>query len=120
MKILTSENPSVFAVEINEKVGIEQENQMLERVESILQKQDKIRVLVVLGEEAGWTVEAGLKDLKWVLSNLSRLDKIAVVADKKIITWLVEADAVFAKMIGIGEKAFATSEIEKAWQWIED
>ena len=76
----------MFAVEINEKIGIEQESQMLENVESILQKQDKIRVLVVLGEEAGWTVEAGLKDLKWILSNLSRLDKIAVVADKKVIT----------------------------------
>lgn len=119
INILPSSEPAIFAVEISGKLTIEQENEMLNKIEEMLKYHDKVSVLVVLGEDASWSIKAGLKDLKWILSNLTKLNKIAVVGDSKTIKWLVEADAVFAKMIGIGEKAFSSEELEQAWQWIE-
>lgn len=117
--ILPSTKPDIFAVEIYGKMNVEQENDMLVKMESILKNHKKLSLLVVLGKEVNWSVTSWLKDIKWILSHISKLDKIAVVADSKVITLLVEADAVFAKMFGIGEKAFATSELEQAWRWIE-
>lgn len=118
--ILPSTKPAIFAVEINGKINIEQENEMLKKVNEMLKYHEKVSILAVLGKDANWSVSAGLKDIKWVFNNISKLDKIAIVADSKVLTWLVEADAKFAKVIDIGEKAFATTELEQAWRWIEN
>ena len=77
-------------------------------------------VLVVLGEQASWGVKAGIEDLKWLVTHMKTVNKIAIVTESKVYKWLIALDSPFAKLVGIGENHFEPSKIEDAWKWIKD
>ena len=88
-------------------------------MEAALEMHAKVCVLLVLDPGAGWGARAGIDDIKWVLTHISKLEKIALVTDEKVWQWLVAIDSPFAKLVGISEKYFATDEIDQAWQWLK-
>lgn len=114
-----SEGP-FLGFEVTGKVSLEEEKKWIERVESAIDKHGKVSVLVVLNKQAGWGIEAGIEDLKWVMTHMKRLSKIAVVSESSIWKWLVSLDSPFAKMVGIGEKHFEPLKIKDAWSWIKE
>ena len=118
-ELLESEG-SVIGFEITGKVSLEEEKEWIEKIEKAFGKHGKVSVLVVLGEEASWGVKAGLEDLKWIMMNMKKLNKIAVISGSEIWKWLVALDSPFAKMVGIGEKHYDPSEIADAWKWIKE
>ncbi|WP_299471846.1 STAS/SEC14 domain-containing protein [uncultured Roseibium sp.] len=117
--ILPRSNGPVLGVEITGKIGIEQEKKLIAAAEDLIEKHDKISVLIVLGDHAFMSIEAATADVKWALTHMAHLHKVAIVADSKLIAALVAIDATFAKLAGIHEMHFATDEIETAWHWIE-
>jgi len=109
----------VLGVEVAGKVTIEQEKELISKVEELIEEHDKIGILVVLGDHVGISLEAAAADIKWVLTHMPHLNKIAIVTDSKLLAALVAVDATFARMVGIREKHFDKNEIETAWQWVE-
>jgi hypothetical protein len=103
-----SEGP-VLGFEITSKVSLEEEKEMIEKFEKALEEHDKVSALVVLGEEASFGVKAGIEDLKWIMKNMKKLNKIAVVSESP-----------FAKLVGISEKHFEPSELADAWTWVKE
>jgi len=63
--------------------------------------------------------KAGIEDVKWIITHMKKLHRIALVSDSNVWQWLVKIDSYFAKMVGIGEKYFDSSEIDKAWAWVK-
>ena len=114
-----SESP-VLGFEVTGKVSLEMEKELIGRIEKEIEKHDKISVLVVLGEQASWGVKAGIEDLKWLLTHMKQVNKIAIVTESKVYKWLIALDSPFAKLVGIGEKHFEPSKIEDAWKWVKD
>ena len=92
----------------------------IEKIEKEVEKHGKVSVLVVLGEQASWGIKAGIEDLKWLMTHMKQINKIAIVTDNKIYKWLITLDSPFARMVGIGEKHFDPSQIEDAWKWIKE
>ena len=107
-----------LAFEISARVSAEEEREWLLKIEEALKIHDRVSVLVVLTEQAGWGVKAGLEDLKWVLTHLKRLDKIAFVSESSVWKWLIALDSPFARLVGIKEKHFDLSDMDAAWSWI--
>jgi len=103
---------AVLGFEITSKVTLEEEKEWISRINDAIEKHGKLSALVILGEEAGWGIKAGIEDLKWIMTHMKSIDRIAIVSDSKVWKWLITIDAQFAKMVGIGEKHFETSEIE--------
>ena len=66
-----------------------------------------------------YPVNTRIEDLKWVMKNMKKLDKIAVVSDSNVWKWLVALDSPFAQLIGISEKHFELSELNDAWDWVK-
>lgn len=118
-KLPESEGP-FLGFEVTGKVSLEEEKEWIEKVQSVVDEHGKISVLVILDEKAGWGVEAGIEDLKWFMTHMKQLNKIAVVSESNIWKWLVNLDSPFAKMVGIGEKHFEPSKIKEAWSWIKE
>ncbi|MFC4995539.1 STAS/SEC14 domain-containing protein [Rubritalea tangerina] len=105
--------------EISGKIGPDQERLWIADMEAALEMHAKVCVLLVLDDGAGWGVNAGIDDIKWVFTHMSKLDRIAVVSDEKIWKWLVTVDSHFAKLVGIHEKHFTHAQLEEAWEWLK-
>lgn len=119
IKELPQSEASVIGIEINSKVSVEDQKIWAEKFDKAIEDHGKVSMLVVLGEEAGFGVKAGIEDLKWVMKNMKKLDKIAVVSDSNVWKWLVALDSPFAQLIGISEKHFELSELNDAWDWVK-
>ena len=118
-KLPESEGP-FLGFEVTGKVSLEEEKEWIERVQSVVDEHGKVSVLVILDEKAGWGVKAGIEDLKWFMTHMKQINKIAVVSESSVWKWLVSLDGPFAKMVGIGEKHFELSKIKDAWSWIKE
>lgn len=117
-KLSTSEG-RYLGYEIFGAVGSDQERLWIADIEATLELHKTVCVLLVLNDKAKWGVEAGVSDIKWVFSHMSKLDRIAVVTDEKIWKWLVTIDSQFAKLVGIGEKHFPLEQLNEAWSWLK-
>lgn len=65
-------------------------------------------------------IEAGIEDLKWIMTHMKQLNKIAIVSHSNVWKWLVTLDSPFAKMVGISEKHFEPSNMVDAWEWVRE
>jgi hypothetical protein len=113
-----SEGP-ILGFEITGKVSLEEEKEWIEKFEKAIEEHGEVSALVVLGEQASWGIKAGIEDLKWILTHMKQLKKIAVVSESNVWKWLVALDSPFAKLVGISEKHFEPSSITDAWKWIK-
>jgi len=118
-KLPESEGP-VLGFEVTGKVSLDEENAWIKKIEKEIEQYGKVSVLVVLGEQASWGVEAGLKDLKWIMTHLKQVHKVAIVSESKVWKWLITLDSPFAKLVGISEKHFELSEMADAWKWVKE
>ncbi|WP_420336541.1 STAS/SEC14 domain-containing protein [Roseibium sp.] len=118
-KILPRSNGPVLGVEISGKLELSQEQELTARAEELIAGHDKISILVVLGDQLSISFEAATSDIKWMLTHMGHLRKVAIVADSKVLAALVAVDSLFAKVVGIEEMHYSTEEIETAWHWIE-
>jgi hypothetical protein len=117
--ILPRSQGPILGVEVTGKITIDQERELIAKAEELIAAHEKISVLVALGEHAGISMEAVVSDIKWALTHMKQLNKIAIVTDSEMLAALVAVDATFAKMVGIQEKHFDRDEIDIAWHWIE-
>ncbi len=120
IKPLPQSAGSVLGFEITGKVSAEEEKEWIAKIEQNIEQHGTLSILVVLDENAGWSIDAGIEDLKWILTHMKNLNKIAIVSTSKIWKWLVSIDSLFAPLVGIGEKHFDVSQIEDAWKWIRE
>ncbi|MFT5882031.1 MAG: hypothetical protein ACI9FG_000528 [Crocinitomicaceae bacterium] len=105
--------------EVSGTIGPDQERLWIADMEAALEMHAKVCVLLVLDPGAGWGVRAGIDDVKWVLTHMSKLDKVAIVTDEMVWQWLVTIDSPFARLVGIDEKHFHTDEMDQAWKWLK-
>lgn len=108
-----------LAFEIKGKVSLEDEKSWIARLDDIADTYEKLNVMIVLGENASWGLEAGLADIKWISQHMDKFNKIAIVAESDIWKWLIKADSFFAKFIGIRELYFNMSNMDEAWEWVK-
>ena len=85
-------------------------------VEEALGKQDKLRLLYVLGDEVtGYSAGAAWQDTKVGLGHVTKWERIAVVSDKE---WLRHSVNIFGYLIPGEIKAYPTAEEGEARTWI--
>lgn len=119
VKKLSASAGRYLGYEISGTIGSDQERLWIADLEAALEMHKTVCVLLVLDTNAKWGVHAGVSDIKWVFSHMSKLDRIAVVSDEKVWKWFISVDSQFAKLVGIQEKFFPTEQIEEAWSWLK-
>ncbi len=108
-----------LAFEINAKVSLEDEKSWIARLDVITDEYEKFNVMIVLGDNASWGIEAGLADIKWIARHMDKFNKIAIVGESDVWKWLIKVDSFFAKFAGINEKYFDMTKLEEAWEWVK-
>ena len=107
-----------LAFQIDGKVSADDEKSWIARLNVITDEYEKFNVMIVLGENASWKMDAGLADIKWIAKHMDKFNKIAIVADSDVWKWLIKVDSFFAKFMGIKELYFNMSNINEAWEWV--
>jgi stage II sporulation SpoAA-like protein len=120
IKTLPQSSDSVLGFEVTSKVSLEEEKELIAKIEKHIEEHGNLKVLVVLDEGANWSIKAGIEDLKWVMTHLKKIDKIAIVSTSTIWKWLISIDGLFAPMVGVGEKHFETAKLDDAWKWVQE
>ena len=118
IKKLVQSNGNNLAYEVTGKVSIEDEKGWIADLDTLTGKNDKYNVMVILGENASWGMEAGIADIKWIMKHMDKFNKLAIVADSTVWKWLVKVDSFFAQFVGIDEKFFEVKDTQEAWKWV--
>ncbi len=109
-----------LAFEVIGKVSLEDEKAWITSLDEKSNDYDKFNVMVVLGKNASWGIEAGIADIKWIMKHMDKFNKIAIVADSAVWKWLIKVDSFFAQFVGIDEKFFEAKDEEEAWAWVSE
>ncbi len=120
IKELPESQGDALGFEITGKVSLEEEKRWIKRIEGAIEEYGRVSTLLILGDEAGWGIKAGIEDLRWVTMHVKQLNKIALVSDRGVWKWLMALDTPFARMAGVREKYFQPEEVEEAWRWIRE
>ena len=110
----------VLGIKITEKVSLKMERVWIARCDKIVKEYGRINILVYFDEHASWGIKAGIEDLKWALTHMKAIKKVAIISDSAFWKWYVTLDRPFGKMVGIEEKYFEPAEIANAWKWIKN
>lgn len=110
---------NILGFEVTGKVTLEEEKKWIQRIEDCLRDHETVSILVVLNEKASWGVEAGIEDIKWAVTHLKSIEKIAIVSSSKVWKWLVSIDGFFAPLAGLKEKHFDHADLSHAWEWVK-
>ncbi len=87
--------------------------QLVPKLEGLIQEYGKIRVLFELEDCQGWEIGAAWDDLKFSFRHHGDLERCAVVGEKRWQKWMTKLSRPFFTV-----KYFDKTELEKAWQWI--
>ena len=118
IKELAQSTEKVFAFEVTGKVTLEEEKLWIAKFDKVIESQEKVSAMVILGENASWGTWAGVEDIKWLFKNYKKFKKIAIVSESSVWKWLVAIDSQFAKLVGVDEKYFEAHEAKEAWEWV--
>jgi len=116
IKLLTHNETKVLTYEITGKVTLEEEKEWITHFEKYLNSGEKIRILLIFGEHARWSLQAGIEDMKWLFANYKHIEKMALVSDSTCWKWYVKLD-IFAKFFGTKERHFTSEESAEALAW---
>ncbi len=118
IKELAQSDGATIAIEITGKITLEEEQKWLDMFDDRINQYEKISVMLILGKNTSWGTKSGYEDIKWLVKNFKKFNKIAIVTESAVWKWLITVDSAFAKLVGVNEKHFDATEAKKAWEWV--
>jgi hypothetical protein len=87
------------------------------RIDAAIADEGKVRLLAWFHDFHGWDLHALWDDTRFATTHCTKIERIALVGDKKWEEWMAKVCKPFT-MAKI--KYFDASEIDAAWQWLEE
>lgn len=87
------------------------------RVDQAIAEEGKIRMLAWFHDFEGWDMHALWDDIKFATTHCTKIERLAMVGERTWEKWMAKVCAPFtmAKV-----KYFDVSEIDAAWQWLDE
>ena len=115
VKLLTNDGSKVLAAEISGTLAKEDYVSFVPRVEELIEKHGKLRMLIQLKDFDGWDAGALWEDIKFDFKHFSDFEKLAIVGDKM---W-EKGMAIFCKPFTTAKvRYFDQEDLEEAKDWI--
>ncbi len=106
----------VLEVDVTGRLDKQDYEEFSPKVEQLIEKHGKIRVLLETHDFHGWNAGALWEDIKFNVKHFSDIERLAVVGEKK---W-EKGMATFCKPFTTAKvRYFATDQADEARQWIE-
>jgi hypothetical protein len=105
----------LLIISVTGKLSKEDYKSFVPKVEELILKFGKIRVVLEMRDFHGWETSALWEDIKFDIKHLSDIDSLALVGDKK---W-EKGMSIFCKPFTKAQiKYFDLTELYKAYEWI--
>ena len=116
VNLVTAEDSNVLTVEVTEKLEKADYERFVPRVEFLIEKFGRIRVLFLMRDFHGWSVSALWKDITFDLKHFKDVERVAVVGDKR---W-EKGMAAFCKPFTTADvKYFDLADLDEARGWVQ-
>jgi hypothetical protein len=112
---LPSSSEKVLAFKLSGKLHDEDYKKFVPLIDDAAAKQGKVRLLAVFDNFQGWDLRALWDDIKFATTHCTKIERIALVGDKKWQEWMAKVCKPFtmAKL-----RYFDASEVEAAKAWL--
>jgi len=107
----------VLGFKLSGKLHDEDYKHFQPKVEQVLAKGGKVRLLAQFHDFHGWDAKALWDDIKFSTKHCADVERIALVGEKTWEKWMAKVCAPFtmAKV-----RYFDTAEVEDAWNWLNE
>jgi hypothetical protein len=113
---LPQSSDRVLGFKLSGKLHDEDYKAFVPVIDAALAKQDKVRLLAQLEDFHGWDLHALWDDIKFATTHCTKLDRIAIVGDKKWEAWMAKVCKPFT-LARI--EFFNPADIDQAWAWLQ-
>jgi len=107
----------VLGFKLSGKLHDEDYKSLVPLVDAAVAGQGKVRLLAWFHDFHGWDLHALWDDIKFATTHCTKVDRIALVGEKKWEEWMAKVCKPFT-MATI--RYFASADIESAWKWLEE
>jgi hypothetical protein len=106
----------VLRVEVSGKLTRRDYDELIPSWEKIIARQGALRMLFIMKDFEGWEPGAAWEDLQFDLKYAHRIDRIAMVGEKKWQEWLSKLGSLFVKA---EVRYFDAAKLPEAERWVE-
>jgi hypothetical protein len=115
--IIMSNDKRLLTIQVRDKLEKRDYELFRDKVESLMQQHDKVRILLELVGFKGWTAGALWEDIKFDVKHFNDIERLAIVGSKK---WQ-KGMAVFCRPFTTATiRYFDTTEYQLAEAWISE
>jgi hypothetical protein len=111
--VLERSSGNVLGIQASGKLTHADHRRLVPRLEELIRKHRKVRVLLDLADCRGWEVGAAWDDLTFGLKHGGDVERCAVVGETKWQEWMTKLSRPFFNV-----RYFAEADLEKAWRWV--
>ena len=115
IETLPSPNPQLLGFKLSGKLHDEDYKKFVPEIDAAIAKQGKIRMLAQFHDFHGWDLHAMWDDTKFATTHCTKIDRIALVGEKKWEQWMAKVCKPFT-MAHL--KYFDVAQIGEAWTWL--
>jgi len=114
---LPSGNDKVIGFKLSGKLHDADYKTFVPAIDAVLAKEGKVRLLAQFHDFHGWDLKALWDDIKFSTTHCTKIDRIALVGEKKWEEWMAKVCKPFT-MAKI--EYFDAAKIDDAWKWLKD
>lgn len=114
---LPSDSEKVLGFKMSGKLHDADYKTFVPAIDAAIAKEGKVRLLAQFHDFQGWDMQALWDDIKFSTTHCTKIDRIALVGDKKWEQWMAKVCKPFT-MAKI--EYFDAAKIDDAWKWLKE
>ena len=117
IEVLPSPSEKVLGFKMSGKLHDADYKTFVPLIDATAAKQGKVRLLAQFHDFHGWDLHALWDDIKFSTTHCTKIERIAMVGDKKWEAWMAKVCKPFT-MAKI--KYFDAADMNAAWAWLQE
>ena len=117
IETLSSGSPKVIGFKLSGTLHDADYKTFVPAIDAVLAKEGKVRLLAQFHDFHGWDAKALWDDIKFSTTHCTKIDRIALVGEKKWEEWMAKVCKPFS-MAKI--QYFEAAKIDDAWKWLKE
>src|SRR5260370_37452143 len=117
IEVLASPSEKVLGFKMSGKLHDADYKTFVPLIDTAIAKQGKVRLLAQFHDFHGWDLHALWDDIKFSTTHCTKIERIAMVGDKKWEAWKTKVGTPFTMA---KSKYFDAAEMDAAWAWLQE
>jgi hypothetical protein len=114
---LPAPSENVLGFKLSGKLHDEDYKKFVPLVDAAISRVEKVRLLAQFEDFHGWDLHALWDDIKFATTHCTKIDRIALVGDRKWEKWMAAVCKPFTRA---SVRYFDAGEIASAWAWLQE